>query len=292
MGALEASGEASGILPRFLKTHHCKESPVRLRDLVHPSRILLVAVGIALLAAGCRSHRGDDAKSGPEVIYARAQKAIRSSSYGEAIKQLEALQSRFPFSEPARQSQLDLIYAYYKNREVDPAIDAADTFIRENPTNPRVDYAYYMKGLVYFERQSNWLERKFNVDLSQRPPVNARKSFEAFQQLIEKYPHSQYVGDARQRMIFLRNRLADFELHVALYYMRRGAYVGAINRAKYCVENYDGSPAVKGSMKVLVDAYRDLKMTDLATNAQRVYAENYPGDTKDVMPKKHWWAIF
>jgi outer membrane protein assembly factor BamD len=266
---------------------------VRLRDLVNPSRVLLIVIGLSLLAAGCRSHRGDDAKSGPEVIYARAQKAIRSSSYAEAIKQLEALQSRFPFSEPARQSQLDLIYAYYKNREVEPAIDAADTFIRENPTNPRVDYAYYMKGLVYFERQSNWMERKFNVDLSQRPPVNARKSFEAFQQLIEKYPHSQYVGDSRQRMIFLRNRLADFELHVALYYMRRGAYVGAINRARYCVENYDGAPAVKGSLKVLVDAYRDLHMTDLASNAERVYADNYPGDTKDILGKKHhWWAIF
>jgi outer membrane protein assembly factor BamD len=254
--------------------------------------VLLIALGVAMLATGCRSHRADDAKSGPEVIYARAQKAIRNSSYAEAIKQLEQLQSRFPFSEPARQSQLDLIYAYYKNREVDPAIDAADTFIRENPTNPRVDYAYYMKGLVYFERQSNWLERKFNVDLSQRPPVNARKSFEAFQQMIEKYPHSQYIGDARQRMIFLRNRLADFELHVALYYMRRGAYVGAINRAKYCVENYDGAPAVKGSMKVLVDAYRDLHMTDLASNAEKVYADNFPGDTKDILPKKHWWAIF
>ena len=265
---------------------------MRLRDLVHPSRVLLVAVGIVLLATGCRSHRGDDAKSGPEVIYARAQKAMRNSSYGEAIKQLEALQSRFPFSEPARQSQLDLIYAYYKARQVDPAIDAADTFIRENPTNPRVDYAYYMKGLVYFERQSNWLERKFNVDLSQRPPINARKSFDAFQQLIDKYPHSEYVGDARQRMVFLRNRLADFELHVALYYMRRGAYVGAINRAKYCLENYDGAPAVKGSLKVLVDAYRDLHMMDLASNAQKVYADNYPNDTKDVLPKKHWWAIF
>lgn len=265
---------------------------MRLRDLVHPSRVLIVAVGLAMLAAGCRSHRADDAKSGPEVIYARAQKAMRNSSYAEAIKQLEALQSRFPFSEPARQSQLDLIYAYYKNREVDPAIDAADTFIRENPTNPRVDYAYYMKGLVYFERQANWLERKFNVDLSQRPPVNAKKSFEAFQQLLEKYPHSEYVADARQRMIFLRNRLADFELHVALYYMRRGAYVGAINRAKYCVENYDGAPAVKGSMKVLVDAYRDLHMTDLASDAERVYADNYPGSTKDILRKKHWWAIF
>jgi outer membrane protein assembly factor BamD len=264
---------------------------VRLRDLVRPSRVLLVVLGLALLAAGCRSHRGEDAKSGPEVIYARAQKAIRNSNYSEAIKQLEALQSRFPFSEPARQSQLDLIYAYYKARQTDPAIDAADTFIRENPTNARVDYAYYMKGLVYFERQSNWLERKFNVDLSQRPPINARKSFEAFQQLLEKFPHSDYIGDSRQRMVFLRNRLADFELHVALYYMRRGAYVGAINRAKFCVENYDGAPAVKASMKVLVDAYRDLHMMDLAADAERVYADNFPANTKDILPKKHWWSL-
>lgn len=265
---------------------------MRLRDLVKPGRILLLTFGIAILATGCRSHRGDDAKSGPEVIYARAQKAMKNSSYGEAIKQLEALQSRFPFSEPARQAQLDLIYVYYKSRQTDPAVDAADTFMRENPTNPRVDYAYYMKGLVYFERQANWLERYFNVDLSQRPPVNARKSFESFEELIKKYPHSPYVGDARQRMIFLRNRLADFELHVALYYMRRGAYVGAINRAKFCVENYDGAPAVRGSMKVLVDAYRQLKMTDLAANAEKVYAANYPGNTKDIDSKKSWWRRY
>src|SRR6201996_3628169 len=245
-----------------------------------------------MLATGCRSHRGDDAKSGPEQIYAKAQKAIRGSNYAEAVKQLEALQSRFPFSEPARQAQLDLIYAYYKNREGDPAADAADTFIRENPTNPRVDYAYYMKGLVYFERQSNWLERRFRVDLSQRPPLNAKKSFDAFQQLIEKYPHSQYATDARQRMVYLRNRLADFELHVALYYMRRGAYVGALNRAKYCVENYDGAPAVKGSMRVLVDAYRALKMNDLAANAEKVYDANYPKDARRVAAKKHWWQVF
>lgn len=242
-----------------------------------------------MLSVGCRSHRGDDAKSGPEVIYARAQKAMKSSSYGEAIKQLEALQSRFPFSEPARQAQLDLIYVYYKSRQTDPAIDAADTFIRENPTNPRVDYAYYMKGLVYFERQANFLERYFNVDLSQRPPINARKSFESFDELIKKYPHSVYVGDARQRMIFLRNRLADFELHVALYYMRRGAWVGALNRAKFCVENYDGAPAVKGSLQVIVQAYRELKMTDLAADAEKVYVANYPNGGKDSVVKKAWW---
>ena len=262
------------------------------RALLHPTRILLLTLGIALLAAGCRSHRADDAKSGPEVIYARAQKAMKNSSYAEAIKQLEALQSRFPFSEPARQAQLDLIYVYYKSRQTEPAIDAADTFIRENPTNPRVDYAYYMKGLVYFERQANFLERYFNVDLSQRPPVNARKSFEAFDELIKKYPHSAYVGDSRQRMIFLRNRLADFELHVALYYMRRGAYVGALNRAKFCLENYDGAPAVRGSLKVLVDAYRALNMTDLAANAERTYAANYPASVNEIRPKKTWWRRY
>lgn len=263
-----------------------------LCDLVRPSRVLLAVLGMVLLATGCRSHREDEGKSGPEVIYARAQKAIRNSSYAEAVKQLEALQSRFPFSEPARQAQLDLIFAYYKNREVEPTVDAADTFIRENPTNPRVDYAYYMKGLVYFERQSNWLERRFRVDLSQRPPINAKKSFDAFQQLIEKYPHSEYATDSHQRMVYLRNRLANFELHVALYYMRRGAYVGALNRAKYCVENYDGAPAVKGSMKVIVEAYRALHMSDLEANAARVYAANYPDSAQDVSDRKRWWRIF
>ena len=263
---------------------------MRPRDRESCSRVLVTALLIALLGAGCRSHRAeDDAKSGPEVIYQRAQKSIKNGDFGGAVKQLEGLQSRFPFSESARQAQLDLIYVYYKSRQTDPAVDAADTFMRENPTNPRVDYAYYMKGLVYFERQANFLERYFNVDLSQRPPVNARKSFESFDELVKKYPHSPYVGDARQRMIFLRNRLADFELHVALYYLRRGAYVGAINRAKFCVENYDGAPAVRGSMKVLVDAYRQLKMLDLAANAERVYAANYPANAKDVKAKKSWW---
>ncbi len=146
-----------------------------------------------------------------------------------------------------------------------------------------------MKGLIYFERQANFLERWFNVDLSRRPPINAKKSFEAFDDLVKKYPHSQYVGDARQRMIFLRNRLADFELYVAQYYMKRGAYVGALNRAKFCIENYDGAPAVQPSMRILVQAYRNLGMMDLAQNAERVYADNYPGSVGDVQRKKSWW---
>lgn len=262
-------------------------------ELVKSARITLIAVCLLGMVSGCHGRRPDeDAKSGPETIYARAQKSMKNSSYGEAIKQLESLQSRFPFSESARQSQLDLIYAYYKDRQIEPAVDAAETFIRENPTNTRADYAYYMKGLVYFERQSNFLERYFNVDLSRRPPVNAKKSFDAFQTLISKYPHSIYVADSRQRMIFLRNRLADFELHVAQYYMRRGAYVGALNRAKFCVENYDGAPAVKDSLRILIEAYKQLKMPDLAANADHVLAENFPGDMGDVQAQKHWWRFF
>lgn len=267
---------------------------MRPRDLESRGRFLVLALLFAVLGTGCRSHRAaEEAKSGPEVIYQKAQTSMRNGDFLGAVKALEGLESRFPFSEAARQAQLDLIYVYYKSRQVEPAVDAADTFIRENPTNLRVDYAYYMKGLVYFERQSNAFERLFNVDLSARPPTNARKSFEAFAALIQKFPHSQYATDARQRMIFLRNRLADFELHVALYYMRRGAYVGAINRAKYCIENYDGAPAVRDSLKVLIDAYRQLNMQDLAANSERVYATNYPQDAKSAQAStRPWWRVF
>ena len=170
--------------------------------------------------------------------------------------------------------------------KTDPAIDAADTFIRENPTNPRVDYAYYMKGLVYFERQANFLERWFNVDLSRRPPINAKKSFDAFDELLKRYPHSQYAGDARQRMIFLRNRLADFELYVAKYYMRRGAYVGALNRAKFCIENYDGAPAVQPSLRSHRAGLPRLGMTDLAADAERVYDDNYPRQCRGIQEEE------
>ncbi len=254
----------------------------------------MIALVVAVLGTGCRSHRGEDeAKVPPEVLYQRAHKSLHDGNFAQAIKQLENLQARFPFSEPAHQAQLDLIYAYYKDNQTDPAIDAADTFIRENPINPRVDYAYFMKGMIYFARQRNFMERWFNVDLSARPPTNALKSFQAFALLLQKYPHSPYAADARQRMIYLRNLLANFEMHVADYYMRRGAYVGAIDRAKYTIEYYDGAPAVQRALLVLSEAYRKLNMPDLAANAQRVYDANYSGAIANAPPpKKHWWKIW
>ncbi|MEY2920653.1 MAG: hypothetical protein RL261_1958, partial [Pseudomonadota bacterium] len=213
-------------------------------------------LALALVASsGCSSlkfwdrDKGDKVIEGsPEQLYRDAISDIKASNYPGAIQRYEMLEARYPFSEQAKQGQLDLIYAYYKNRSAEAAIDQADQFIRENPTHPRVDYAYYVRGLVYFESGANWLERKFKADNAKRPPHEARKSFQAFQILVQQYPKSPYAADARQRMVFLRNRLADYEIAVARYYLKRGAYVGAANRAKGVIEGYDGAPAVDDAL--------------------------------------------
>src|SRR3982750_4721434 len=193
--------------------------------------IALITVLLAL--SGCKGSRERTLqRQGTEKLYTEAQSRLRSYDVNAASKAYEALSSRFPFSNEARQSRLDLIYAYYKAVESESAIDAAETFVRENPTHPRVDYAYYVKGLVDFERTPNILEKVFRVDLSERPPTTARKSFTAFKTVVEQYPKSDYAHDARRRMLYLRNRLADYEVHVAGYYLRRGAFVAAAQRAK------------------------------------------------------------
>jgi outer membrane protein assembly factor BamD len=232
-------------------------------------------------ASGCSSlkfwdkNEGDKVIEGsPEQLYREAIQDIKSNDYPGAIQRYEMLEARYPFSEQAKQGQLDLIYAYYKNRSADAAIDQADQFIRENPTHPRVDYAYYVRGLVYFESGANWLERKFKADIAKRPPHEASKSFQAFQVLVQQYPKSPYSADARQRMIFLRNRLADYEIAVARFYLKRGAYVGAANRAKGVITGFDGAPAVDDALKILAAAYRRLELEDLAQVADNVRKAN------------------
>ena len=244
-------------------------------------RILILTTAALLLGlAGCGNKTQEQVGSA-ERLYEMAKRAADNNNYRDAITYYEQLEARFPFSNPARQGQLDLMYAYYKNREPESAIDQADQFIRENPAHPRVDYAYYIKGLVQFERNPNFLERWFNADLSERPPIDARKSFQAFQTLLQRFPNSEYAEDARQRMIFLRNRLANYEVHVAQYYLKRGAYVGAINRAKYAIENYDGAPQIRTALQIMAESYRKLGLTDLAadfgTSAQGELRERRPG---------------
>ena len=240
------------------------------------TRTLLCLGLTALLLAGCSSFKSKPVNNADE-LYDRAKADADGGDYATAIKNFELLESRFPFSNATRQAKLDLLYVYYENGDKENVIDQADQFIRENPTHPRIDYAYYMKGLANFDRDRNFFERWFRVDLSKRPPDNSRTSFQAFQSLIQRFPNSQYAADARQRMIFLRNRLANYEVYVARYYMKRGAYVAALNRAKYTIENYDGSPAIKEALQISHDAYNKLGMKDLADKSEAVLKLNFPG---------------
>jgi len=245
------------------------------------------------LAIGACSFRDREAEMFlPENLYARGHNAMMSGDFRGAVRYYEALEARYPFSDLARQARLDIMYSYYKAREAESAVDSADQFIRENPTHARVDYAMYIKGLVYFERSPNFLERWFNTELTERPPADARRSFQAFQGLIERYPNSEYAHDARQRMIFLRNRLAEYEVHVADYYLRRQAWVAAIARARFCIENYDGAPAVRDALDIMINAYQGLGMNDLAERSQEVYALNYPGERPERRKQRDWWPFW
>ncbi len=255
--------------------------------------ILLAALASFVALSGCRTNRGDPySKTNPEVLYSQAHKALMNQDFDGSIRMYEALTARYPFAPESRQARLDLIYAYYRGREAESAIDAADTFIRENPTHPRIDYAWYVKGLVDFERLPNVIERFFHVDLSERPPQTAAKAFASFKTVVEQYPKSEYAHDARRRMLYLRNRLADYELYVARYYMKRGAWVAAAQRAKQTVEQYDGSPAVREALEIMIDAYDKLGMKELAENSRAVYALNFPADQRRVAEKKSWWKFW
>ena len=264
------------------------------------STIQRIAVSIALAAllasslSGCFWRKDEEDKSGVDVLYEKAHKSMDSGNFKNAIQYYEALEARFPFANQSKQAQLDLIYCYYNDRQIEATIDAASTFERENPTHPRVDYALYMRGLAYFSGQSSWYHRWFDADLSKRPPKNLQESFSAFAQLIQRFPNSAYSTDARQRMVFLRNRLADYELNVADYYVSRGAWLAAASRARFIVEHYDGAPAVAAALKIQLDAYRKLGMRDQADDVRLVIADNYPDTLKQVVKEeqKPWYKFW
>lgn len=256
-----------------------------------PWQLLVMTLALSLLAA-CNSAGNRLARLAPDALYERAAKSLRSGDYQESIRIYEALTARYPFTDQARQARLDLIYAYYKNREKESAIDAAETFIRENPAHPRVDYAWYLKGLVDFERTPNRAERLVGIDLSERAPSTARKSFQAFKVVVEQYPKSLYAADARRRMIYLRNRLAAFEMQVARYYLQRDSWVAAAQRAQTSIEQYDGAPTTREALQVLIECYQKLGYTELADNTRKVYDENFPASERDTATGTRWWKLW
>ena len=210
-------------------------------------------------------------------FYSEAKKSLSEGDYEEAIKYYELLESRFPFGKFAQQAQVEIAYAYYKYDEPESALAAADRFIKLHPRHPHVDYLYYLKGLVNFNAGKDLISKYIPQDPTQRDPGAARAAFDDFAILVRKYPQSKYSSDARQRMLFLRNNLAEYEIHVANYYMRRDAYIAAANRAKYVVENYQKTTAVPKALIIMAKAYKLMGLQDLSDDATRVLKLNYPG---------------
>jgi outer membrane protein assembly factor BamD len=237
-----------------------------------PVALLLI---LLLPACGLLPEEEDKTKDwSASKFYSEASAELADANYEQAIRYYEMLEARYPFGRYAMQSQLDVAYAYYKYDEPESAIAAADRFIKLNPRNPHVDYAYYLKGLVNFNRNIGFFDRFVPFDASQRDPGAARQSFDDFGALVRRFPESKYAADARQRMVFLRNTLAQHEINVGDYYMRRGAYVAAANRARYVLENHPRTPAVRGALQMLGAAYEKMGLDDLAADARRVLAYN------------------
>lgn len=241
-----------------------------------------------LLLAGCASNEesAEDAFINDITeAYETAQKAVRGGNYRRGIQIFEALQARFPFSDFAKQVQLELMYAYYKNGSPEQAIDAADTFMRENPTDDKIDYALYIKALAYYEGDPGFLERLFRKDMTNRPPRDADLAYSTLRRLVERYPASEYAPDAEQRMVHLKNRLADYENSVADYYLRRRAYVASLNRAKDALERYNGAAGNVTSLIIMIESYEGLGMTALAADARRVMDNSF-GDGEQRMARE------
>lgn len=212
-----------------------------------------------------------------EEFFDEAKTALREERWSKAVQLYEKLEARYPFGPHATQAQIDIAYAYYKNNEPDSALASADRFIKLNPAHPNVDYAYYLKGLINYNRGISFVDRFVPTDSSQRDPGSAREAYRQFQELVAKFPDSRYAEDSKQRITSLRNNLGMFELHVADFYMRRGAYLAAERRAIEVIRNYQRTPAVPKALKIMEEAYRKLELTELADDVARVYALNYAG---------------
>lgn len=215
-------------------------------------------------------------------FYDAAKKAMTMENYSKAIELYQALESRYPFGEYAAQTQLDIAFAYYKNEDTEAALAAVERFIKINPSSSSTDYAYYLKGLISFNRDLGFLYRYVPTDNTQRDPEKYKEAYANFEELLKRFPKSQYVADATQRMIALRNYLARYQLHVAQFYMKRKAYLAAVNRAGKIVNECQSkqpapcSSATPYALQIMEQGYTKLGLDDLASDSRRVYQQNYP----------------
>ncbi len=244
-------------------------------------RIILIA-SMAMFFGGCETTskqeelEAETAGMAEYEIYQEAEESMELRRYANAIDMFQQLESRFPFGKYAQQAQLELIFAYIKNLEPEAAIATADRFIRLNPQHPKVDYAYYLKGIALYEIDLGFVERYISSENSDKDPGRAREAFDVFYQLLKRFPDSEYTPDARARMVYLRNRLAAYEIAVGRYYITRGAYVAAANRGLYVVENYRTTPSVEAGLGLMLESYRALDLDELARDTEALIRKNFP----------------
>ena len=237
-------------------------------------KYLVAAATLSLALAGCSSTKDEVPDSPPAEIYATAQQKLQDGNFKAAITQLEALDNRYPFGPYSQQVQLDLIYAYYKNADLGLAQATIDRFIRLNPTNQNIDYVLYMRGLTDMALDDSALQGFFGVDRSDRDPQHAHAAFNDFSKLVRDYPNSQYAPDAAKRMLFLKDRLAKFELAVAQYYTKRGAWVAVVNRVDDMLRDYPDTQATRQALPLMENAYRQMQLINEADKVAKIIAAN------------------
>lgn len=269
-----------------------------LAALHRPLGRLLVAFLVAVSLTGCGLlHTNEDETVGWSAgrLYSAAKDAQADSNWDQAAKYLEKLEARYPYGRFAQQAQMELGYVYWKAGEPGSALAACDRFIKLHPNHPAVDYVMYLKGLVNFNEDLGITGYISTQDPTERDPKAAREAFEAFRDLAARFPESKYTPDAVKRMNYLVHALAALEIHVARYYMRRGAYVAAANRAQTALTTYPNAPDIEEALVVMVEAYDKLGMTELRDDARRVLKTNYP-DSRIARTgwekTKPWWQLW
>ena len=258
------------------------------------STVLLLGLA-AILAACSNEDKYDETRDwSAEKLYREAKDELTGGNYKKAIGYYEKLEARYPYGKLAQQAQLEIGYAYYKDKDPVAALAAADRFIKLHPNHPNVDYAYYLKGLVNFNEDMGLLGGISGQDMSERDPKAARESFEAFKELVTRFPESKYSADAILRMRYLINAMAANEVRTAEYYLRRKAYVAAVNRAQFVLANYRQSPLVEGALIVQVKAYDAMGLVELRDDTERLLKLNYPNTKFSLagLRKKSWWEVF
>lgn len=257
----------------------------------------MLLAGGALLVAGCSSKPVDPtANMSPNKLYAEAKDELSSGAYDKAIPLFEKLEGRAAGTPLAQQAQLDKAYAHYKYQEPAQALATLDRFIKLHPASPALDYALYLKGIINFNDDLGMFSSVTRQDLSERDQKAAKESFEAFKELVTRFPESRYTPDARARMSYIVNSLAQYEVHVARYYFSRGAYLAAINRAQIALTDFHQAPALEEALYIMVASYDALNMPQLRDDARRVMEKNYPQSeylSRGFKPKSDpWWKLW